>query len=216
MHLEGERMKFHILKIIIIFTIFLAFSYSQEVGVYGIKSWSAHYEIQNPVGCGVFISKSFNDESIRINFDFNYLYNQRHFQGRIISGFISPQSYSQIENLESNSFIYSIEFSGQLKVLKWKTHYLYFGAGIVIAEFDGHRIGQTSGLRKELWDITKYGTSLNLVYEKKNLFDSHFNFITNFKYKYLYSDIFATDIENVFTADISIIQIQVGISYSIQ
>ena len=43
-------MKFHIIKTLFIIIIFGYLSYSQDIGNYGIKSWSDHYEIQNHFG----------------------------------------------------------------------------------------------------------------------------------------------------------------------
>jgi hypothetical protein len=210
-----NNMKSKINIILVILLLTSLSSYSQDIGIYVSKSWSEHYEIQNPIGGGLFISKSLKNDNFRINVDVSYSYNQREFYGRVISGFINPQDYSQTEDIQSTSRIYMLEVLGQIRLLQFDAHHFYGGTGFAVASFDGNRVGQDSGLKKELGEFIKVGVILNISYENKNIFDSPLNFIARTKYKYLPVTSNYTDVENIINGEMSIYQFQIGLSYSI-
>ncbi len=204
---------------VILFLIFISCSrllYSQDIGLYGIKAFTNNYELRNPSGTGVFLSIPLNREHFRINFDYMVLFNKRTFTGRIISGFLPPEALSETEKIKSNSQCVLFDLTFLLKAYQWKTNSIYLGLGFNTARFSGQRKGLTTGLTKELWGTTKVGISLGFSFIKAQLFTERLNLITNMKYRLLNSGEFATDVENTFNDQITIFEIQAGLSYRLR
>ncbi|NOX89759.1 MAG: hypothetical protein GXO77_12085 [Calditrichaeota bacterium] len=203
----------------ILFLIFISCSrllYSQDIGIYGIKAFTDNYELRNPSGTGAFISIPLNSKNFRINFDYIVLFNKRTFTGRVISDFLPPEGLSQTEKIKSNSQCVLFDLSFLLKTYQWKENSIYLGLGFNTARFSGQRKGLTTGMTKELWETTKFGISLGFSFIKTQLFTERLNLIANMKYRLLNSGEFATDAENTFFDQITIFELQAGLSYRLR
>jgi len=200
---------------LVVMIFFINSSYTQDIGIHGAKSWSDNYEIKNPLGAGFFISLPIKENLFRINFDYTYLKNKRKYTGRIISGFIPIDQFSEVENIESSSFQNSYNFSFLIRTYSWKLNLLYLGLGFNISRFDGHRKGLSTGLEKDLWESNKHGLLFSLSFVKIDIISSRINVMANIKYKLLGSGNFATDVENTFSDEMEIIEVQLGLSYKL-
>lgn len=199
----------------VVMIFFINSSHTQDIGIHGVKSWTDNYEIKNPLGVGFSISLPIKENLFRINFDYTYLKNTRKYTGRIISGFIPVDQFSEVENIESSSFQNSYNLSFLIRTYGWKLNLLYLGLGFNVSQFDGHRKGLSTGLERDLWESNKHGLLLSLSLIKTNVISSRINMMANIRYKLLRGGNFATDVENTFSDEIEIIEVQLGLSYTL-
>lgn len=199
----------------VVMIFFINSSHTQDIGIHGVKSWTDNYEIKNPLGVGFSISLPIKENLFRINFDYTYLKNTRKYTGRIISGFIPVDQFSEVENIESSSFQNSYNLSFLIRTYGWKLNLLYLGLGFNVSRFDGHRKGLSTGLERDLWESNKHGLLLSLSLIKTNVISSRINMMANIRYKLLRGGNFATDVENTFSDEIEIIEVQLGLSYTL-
>ena len=199
----------------VVIIIFINSSYTQDIGIHGVKSWTDNYEIENPLGVGFFISLPIKENLFRINFDYTYLKNTRKYTGRIISGFIPVDQFSEVENIESSSFQNSYNISFLIRTYSWESNLLFLGLGFNVSRFDGHRKGLSTGIERDLWESNKHGLLFSLSFVKIDIISSRINMMANIKYKLLGGGNFATDIENTFSDEMEIIEVQLGLSYTL-
>ena len=199
----------------VVIILFVNSPHTQDIGIHGVKSWTDNYEIKNPLGVGFFISLPIKENLFRINFDYTYLKNTRKYTGRIISGFIPIDQFSEVENIESYSFQNSYNLSFLIRTYGWKLNLLYLGLGFNVSRFDGQRKGLFTGLERDLWESNKHGLLFSLSLIKINVISSRINMMVNIRYKLLHGGNFATDVENTFSNEMEIIEVQLGLSYTL-
>ena len=187
----------------------------QEVGIYGSKIWTGHYEIQDPIGGGAFISLPLLDQRLRLNFEYSYHQNNREFTGRVIGGFIPIEYMSPIEQVESRSWRKSFMLTLSIKTFNWSENQRFLGGGYSLSKLEGQRKGLSSGVQNDLWDMSKNGIVFLISYYRTSFILERLNFISKILYQIYGSSIYATDIENTFNQEMEIIELQFGLAWSL-
>ena len=204
---------FNISKIFLSLIILSGFVFAQEIGIYGSKTWTDHYEIQNPIGTGIKLSKSFMNENLSVRVNYSHHWSSREYTDRVISGFMLPENMSEIERIESKSGNTAYEMGLSFRAIRWWSISLYVGAGFVFAQFEGERSGLTTGLTKKLSTTNKYGYALEVSVHRSNFFLQQVVLFSSLKYHLLHGGMVATDIENTFSGEFSKVELSYGLSY---
>jgi hypothetical protein len=189
-------------------------SSAQEIGLFGIKSWTDHYEVQNPVGMGIMFSKSFVNNQLFIGLNYSYLQNSRKYTGRLISGFMLPEDISEIERIKSDSHSSNLDITISFVPLRFRQNDLQIGTGFIISEYEGQRRGLNSGLEKKLMQTTKFGFFVQAAYIRHNFVNPALSLIFALRYKQLQGSPLATDFENTFSNEFTMLDLKLGIVYS--
>lgn len=200
---------------IIIASIFLSsLSFSQEVGMSYSKLWSGHYEIENPNGFGIFISKSISRVGLKLEYT-NHR-NEREYYGYIISGFMQHPTEKQEELVKSYSQIHSIDLSVNYPLLKIKNINFGIGAGIGQNIMSGKREGTQTGKTSNLFDSTKLGMFLEATITLEKMKHIPISFYIAGKFKNIIASQAPTDIESPFSNEINSSSLQFGLSYKLK
>jgi hypothetical protein len=177
--------------IIIFSALIFSNAIAQELGIAPVKIWTNNYEIQDPVGVGLSISKTI----WRVKFRAEYLYanNERTYSGYISYGFmIYP--LPNIENVKSTSSLSAYEFSVSFPILFYNSNScLNLGFGYSFDTYSADRIGLTSWKMVSFGNVLKSGPFFISSIDYSLFLSLKLEF--TYKLKSLSNGPFATDVE---------------------
>jgi hypothetical protein len=187
----------------------LAHAKAQVVGVSPVKIWTNNYEIQNPVGIGVSLSKTIG--FITWKGEYIYARNERTYSGYLSGGLLVPP-LPPIENINSTSSFSAYEFSLSLELLSRKSSMdINIGIGFSFDSYSADRVGSTTGIKTSFKSGIKSGPFISFSN------DYHIGNAVSiglcYKIKGFLQREMATDIELPFANIKTVCELQLNISY---
>ena len=140
---------------IILLSLAFTIASAQTIGVSPVKIWTHNYEMQNPMGFGVSVSKAIG--IVTIKGEYVFAKNERTYNGYLAGGFMTLPP-PPTENVKSRSSFSAYEFSFSIAVLGRRSDFnLDIGFGYSFDSFTTDRTGLTSGQKASLDGGTKMG-----------------------------------------------------------
>ena len=199
--------------IFLIFTIlFVSNLYSQEIGIVSSKQWTDNSEIENPAGLGVYLYLPVS--KVGVQFEYSTAWNERIVKGNISSGFMNPAQNTIPERIRNNSTQQSLEFGLVIpEILNYNSFAFNIGGGFSVDWFSGERNGLESGIKKQMYSENKLGVFYSLSISRSEIFNLPLELGILFKQKYLYGNVWVTDIYQPFKGDVYVHQLQLTLGY---
>jgi hypothetical protein len=196
-----------------IFIVLLLFSSisAQHIGISFSKTWTDNYELENPNGFSINISRPVFGR-FDLQFEYSKFENRREFFGHIISGFPTlPLPPKEIVQSESTLQVY--EFSLKYFVLKLDNLNLAFGIGFSLNKMDGRRLGTESGSTASLFDENSFGISGIFYAESWVIRFLPITMYLALQKKQIAGGQEATDVESPFSNSLDTSVLQVGVKF---
>lgn len=199
------------IKYILLLILISTSVYSQEVGLGPAKIWTNNYEIQNPMGYGIFLYQHIGRVALRL--EYVSADNERKYFGVLNGGFIAHQEDIIQESIFSSSSFRAVEISLQIpRIYSLIKNDFNAGIGITFDKFNREKTGMTSLKRYETTE-NKFGFFYSVSLSRNNILGLPIKIELLFKQKWLMRGSYATDIEQPFAAAIDIKELQLNFAY---
>ncbi len=194
---------------IVLAALFCASAAAQTIGVAPVKIWTHNYEVRNPMGFGVSISKSIG--IVTIKGEYVFAKSERTYNGYLAGGFMTLP-LPPTENVKSTSSFSAYEFSLAIAVLGRRSDFnLDLGFGYSFDSFSADRTGLTSGQKATLDGGTKNGAFISFSAEYFVL--KPMSVELSYRIKSLSRGNMATDIELPFVDLTDVRELQLSVAY---
>jgi hypothetical protein len=189
----------------------VANGHAQTIGVSPVKIWTHNYEIQNPIGFGVSISKAMG--MLTLKGEYIFAKSERTFSGSMTYGFLLPPP-PPLENIRSASSFSAYELGLSFALLGQRSDFgISIGFGYSFDSFAADRIGLASGKKSSSDGGTKLGPFVSFAADY--IIFKALSLELDYKIKSISRGSMATDVELPFANITDVRELQVCVAYEL-